>query len=414
MPDSKHSFFRLFRLEGKLLLRCLPSFFILFLLFGFLMIGTFGILSSRQQKSDTTIRIGIVLPEQSGNDKLYVSLLTAAANFPHTLEFPLLTQEEARQQIRTGDCTAAVLFPENYQNGLLYGDELSLKILVSASSGTSQMLFSDLADAGLSLLVNLETGCYAAHTVSAAYGYGSAVSDDGSEIAEFYVKTLLKRLSLFEELTVSDTGALSLSAFAVRTILILLLFLSAVCYRPLFDWQTPAFQKKLRILRFSPFFELLIPLLLLMISSLFLCVLYLGCIAGLSHTGITLAGQLPELFFTPSAIFGLLSGLFACAALLLFVCQCIPNRIVLSFVQFFGGILMLFVSGAFLPAAYLPKLMTRIAAFFPAVPILHALSGLFTGVTSLGAIFSCLLFGLLFYMASITLLHHRFSSERSC
>lgn len=414
MPDSRHLFSRLFRLEGKLLLRCLPSFLLLLLLFGLLLIGSFGIVSSRQQDSDTTIRIGIVLPEQSGNDKLYVSLFTAAANFPHTLEFPLLTQKEAEQQIRTGNCTAAVLFPDNYRDGLLYGDELSLRILVSASAGTSQMLFSDLADAGLSLLVNLETGCYAAHTVSAAHGYGIAVADNGSEIAEFYVKTLLQRLSLFEELTLSDTGALSLPAFAVRTILVLLLFLSAVCYRPLFDWQTPVFQKKLRIQRFSPFLELLIPLLLLMLSSLFLSVLFLGCIAGLSHAGTTFAAQLPELFFTPSALLGLFCGLFACSALLLFVCQCIQNRVVLSFVQFFGAILMLFVSGAFLPAAYLPKLLTRIAAFLPAVPILHALTGLFTGITNLGAILSCLLLGLLFYAASVALLHHRFSSERSC
>lgn len=414
MPDSGRLFSRLLKREGKLLLRCLPSFLILLLLFGLMLTFGLGLTRSDSDESDTVIRIGIVLPEQSASDGLYVSLFTAAANFPHTLEFPLLTEQEAKQQIRTGTCTAAILFPENYRDGLLYGDELSLHILISAAAGTSQMLFSDLADAGLSLLINLEAGCYAAHTVSNAYGYGNAVSESGSEIAEYYVKALLQRLSLFEELTISDTGALSLSAFAVRTILLLLLFLSAVCYLPLFDWQTPAFQKKLRVQRFSPFWELLIPLLLLYLSSLLLSLVFLGSIALFARTEFAFAQILPELFFTPSALFGLLSALFACASLLLVVCQLIRNPVVLSFVQFFGALLLLFVSGAFLPSAYLPKMLTRIAAVLPAVPILRALSGLFTGVTSAAACISCLLLGLLLYLLSVGLMFRRSLSERSC
>lgn len=413
MSDFRHFFSRLFCLEGKLLLRCIPSFFLLFLLFLFLILVSSGIVSSQQKEADSRIRIGIVLPEDSGNDKLYLSLFTAAANFPHTLEFPLMTQKEAEAQIRSGSCTAAVLFPENYRNGLLYGDELSLRILTSASAGTKQMLFSDLADAGVSLLVNLEAGCYAAHSVSKAYGYGIAVTDNGSEIAEFYVKALLRRLSLFEEMTLSDTGSLSLSAFVVRTILVLLLFLSAVCYCPLFDWQNPAFQKKLRILRFSPFCELLIPLVLILLSSLLLSALFLGSVILFSQFDNSFSGQLPELFFTGSAIFGLFSALFNCSALFVFLCQLVQNRLILSFVQFFGSILLLFLSGAFVPAAYLPQLLSRISSVLPAVPILHALTGLFTGVTGFPAILCCLLSGLLFYCASVALLHHRFFSERS-
>ena len=261
---AAHSFFlRLLHLEEKLLLRCLPTVLLqtacLILLFALL---AFAVVQSRSDSSDPlSVRIAAVFPDADPEENLLFRMAVSSADLPTVLTLDITDSDTALSMLRSSRAAGAVFFPEDFAECVMYGRETTLTIFLPENSEFENYLLEDLAHTAVSMLLDIQAGCYAAHADAASFGYGYALDDSGTEIAMVYVNTVFSRLNYFEEQLVRATGSLDTVSHYICSAVLLLLLLSGLSFGPLFSWKNPAFMQKLRTVRLHPLMQTLIPVL---------------------------------------------------------------------------------------------------------------------------------------------------------
>lgn len=397
LKQNRQLFFRLLNAEGKLLFRCLPSFLAqtvcLVLLTGLVCFA--ALRSAPEDSAPVSIRICVVIPESDTEYNVAFRLITSTADLPHVLNFDLVDYGQALEAVRSNDAVAALVFPEGFITDAMYGNEMTLKLLLPGNSGFETLLFQDLAHTAVTMLLDIQNSCYAAHQVAAFHDLDYAYDDNGDEIAVTYAKAAFSRLDYFEEESLRATGDLDLIQHYGSVAVLLLFLLSGISFAPLFSWKNEAFAQKLAIRRISPFAEVLIPLPAIICYDMVMLLLLLGAacfIPGLS----SLTGNLSW-----NLCVSALLVMFTCGTLICAAYHLVSSLMGCALVFLLGTVLMLFVSGGFVPSAYLPEALTKIAGFLPVSPMIRTLGCGFSGILSGTSLCITFLWGAGFYLTAV-------------
>ena len=205
----------LLKLHSKRYLKLVPAIFLETLLFAVVVLGI-GFCASKtlyQGKATSEIRIGVVAPENEMTE-LLLNFVESMDSMKDTVSFRLLSQEEAREQLKNGEIYGAVIIPDGLLEGILSGENIPARILIGNSHGRVETeVFVQLAGAGSKLLTTAQAGIYAADQLCREMGREDLIGQSEDYLNQAYLKYALGRSSLLREREVDAMAGSSLTDY---------------------------------------------------------------------------------------------------------------------------------------------------------------------------------------------------------
>ncbi|MCH5272074.1 MAG: ABC transporter permease [Lachnospiraceae bacterium] len=282
----------------------------------------------------------------------FITNTDAAGSF----SFTLMEEQEAMTALKNGTVCAVLLLPPRMFSGILDSTNIPARLYLPEGNSFPSLLLAKFAEAGALTLGSSQAGIYAASDLYSEYGLSERLSDIYYEINLVNLKYALGRESVFSAHSTTATGELSLPEYYGGTLfLCLLLFFGAGMGTFLCNALPKTLSDQLRrhgIGSFCIEASLFLPLLLF----------YLLAAALLCAAASLL---LPEVSFSP-----ILAAFLFCVVL----CLSVFTQVIFSLFQNAGrgllafsflGLFMIFLSGGFLPYAFLPASFSSLTPFLP-------------------------------------------------
>ncbi|MGN0408127.1 MAG: ABC transporter permease [Bacteroides sp.] len=341
--------------------------------------------------------VALVLPDDSG---MYTRAAFAFINEIDTVKshcsFREMSETDAFDSLKSGNIDAIILVPDNFIEHILNGTNTPAEVILPKSGKTSSSpLFRELIKAGVGDLAIAQAGIYAVDDVCVRHGLRSEISKAELYLNEKYLSYALNRTVYFEKETVTSTGSLTLVQFYIRTAIVLLLMFSSISCMHLLCREgrclNASFSRKgisTPVVLLSKTFG--VSVMFFALSSVL--ILFCAIISGFSDRFTLILQQvssglgITEFILMFVAIF----TTFSVAQTILGISDNISADVVLLFLL---TLIMMFLSGALIPSAFLPSVIQKISIFMPTTWILNLwgniLSGTFDAVNVIVNIAVC-------------------------
>lgn len=316
------------------------------------------------------INIGIVLPKDDETADFAVSLVTSMDSVSSMCEFQYLDEASGREALKQQEIYALVLIPENLLEDILVGINTPVTILSIDQHGVETDLFREFAQMGIDLLGYAQMGVYAVDEYCAQdERFSQVASEMNLAINEFYIRYTFSRLALFKEKEISATGEFSFVMYYLCAGIVLLSILAGVPLAFYFGQHNMAFLQVCKTRGLNAWKRIVL-------TYLAIAVVWCGFVSLgywlyrviAIHTATSL--QLSSDVWSAMLIMS--------ASMIAFI-QCIykitQEKVWGILLLFFGTIAMMFVSGGFIPLAFLPNVFKNIAIWLPTTYWIRIIGG---------------------------------------
>lgn len=192
----------LFQLEIKRFMKMIPLILAETLLFAIIMSGV-GIYAAKAVYSDKAIgeiKIGIAAQGRDSLTKMLIKFVQSMDSMKDTVSMELMTEEEARARMETGEIYGAVVIPEGMVDSILSGENIPASILLDRSFSQAETdVFAQLASAGAKLLTTAQAGIYAADALCMESGMENRIQQTEDYLNAAYLEYALGRASVFRK-----------------------------------------------------------------------------------------------------------------------------------------------------------------------------------------------------------------------
>lgn len=348
------------------------------------------------------IPIGLVMEEENKMTELALSYLEGMESISSACEFHQMSPEEGQRALERGEIAALMVLPEEMMEAILDSRNYPVKVYFPRNSSLGALLIKELTDAGAGMLSVAQAEIYAAYDMNFSLGNPEELSKLEKDINLFNMKFAMARERLIRTRTLQISEEIPLMTHYLASGITLLLMLWGIACGRFLKGDNQAFGRQLLRAGVRRWQWMLAKL------SGTLLVLGIGaiCIFGL------LAVLLPKLGMpgieagiTAAGLPGLAIMLLCIAALLLFCYQAAPGRSSGMILIFIITIVIIFVSGGFIPAVFLPESLNSLAQWLPGnafIQVIASVLGAFdTGPGLQSSLLVLLAWSGLFYLASL-------------
>lgn len=385
-------------LQIKRALKLLPAVVIISLLFGALAAGAAfgGAKLLYQDKAAGRIRVAVVVEEGDSTGELALSMLGSMDSVESICDFVETTEPEAREGLKEGRYYAALLIPPGLVEGIMDGTNTPVRVLLSGRGGLETLLLRQLTESGAQMLSAAQAGIYAADFYCREQGMEQLIPQVELFLNKVYLDYAMNREGWFREISVSALGEMDLLGYYGTTAAALLLFLMGIpcaafcCREPL------ALEEKLQAEGIGSGAQLLVKTMaasVLLLASLL--VLAVPVSAGLSRWGVR------GLEFGGYPVFCAAAAVLPCAAMIVLCYEAAGGLLAGTMLLFVLAGALIFLSGGFLPAAFLPEILRQLSCWNPASAVRGLLGPLFgyaagwrEGLVAAGSFFVFFVLGL--------------------
>lgn len=351
-----------FKLKMKKLIGMLPLILLETLLFSLLIFGAgaFATKALYGEKAVGEIKVGVAAQGEDSLTKMLVKFVQSMDSVKGTVSFEILSEEEARAEVASGEILAAILIPEGMVDSIISGENLPATILLDKSySSMETEVFEQLSQAGAKLLSVAQAGIYAADTFCLENGREGEIKQTEDFLNEAYLKYALGRTSVFRIKEVSAVKGVTLADYYGISLFLAFLSFVGLSFGKYLQMKPGERERLLRARGFSMGAQYLTE------TGAFACVFALfGMLISIPF--YLLFVRRMDSTFQASAAWILLAGVwFVMGAFLAMLLQITGNGV--------GGIGVCFVillsfmlaSGVFIPTAFLPLWLEKIGGFLP-------------------------------------------------
>ena len=326
--------------------------------------------------------IALVLPEHDTYAQMAFTFLEHSVK--DICSFTQTNKEHAISLLKSKEVYAVILVPENFIEHILNGTNSAATLLLPRENSLESILFCTLANAGVSYLSTAQAGIYAAEDILISYEKWESLAQVQEELNKRYLSYPLNRNKIFQTKTVSATGTLSLADYYICSAIVLLSLLTGISQYHYFHAESKELLLLLNRQGLSPLFLLLSKLLAIT-----------GIYVLLFFPILTLTNLLP-----PSSISGFFIYTFTIQSFLLLLSSFCSQPGTYSILSALLSILCLFLSGALIPAVFLPKPIRQLGQFLPSALFIKLFQELLTDTFSLFSALQGILTGTLFLFLS--------------
>lgn len=379
-------------LELKKTFKILPSFLggavVLIVL-----IGTIAFSASKVLYGDTVvgrITVGVALPQEDALASKAVDMISSLDSVKSLCDFVYVSEEEGKEQLKSGQLYALMLVPESFIQGIMNGTNTPVTIILPDQAGIEAGLFTELADAGTKTLGVAQASIYAADEFCYLNGMVDSVSQVESRLNHIFMNYSLPRESYFRSHEVSASGDVTVVQYYGISAAVLLLLLLGIPASTILRPHSQVMAQKLKMIRIGRGKTVFSRI----ICVAFLLLLALGIIAAALFAGGFLEMSWPFIIMS-------LVSCFTAAAMIVFAYEAGKSQIAGVMLLFLGTVVMLFAAGGFIPSVFLPDGVRALARFMPVTALTSCMKMAVTGQFHLGFAAMSLLTGAAFFAGSL-------------
>lgn len=397
-------YIKLISLEWKRALKVLPLMLAETLILC-VFLGMFLFLCQKLFFADSFLQripIGLVMEEENKMTELALSYLEGMESISSACEFRKMSPEEGQRALERGEIAALMVLPEEMMEAILDSRNYPVKVYFPRNSSLGALLIKELTDAGAGMLSVAQAEIYAAYDMNFSLGNPEELSKLEKDINLFNMKFAMARERLIRTRTLQISEEIPLMTHYLASGITLLLMLWGIACGRFLKGDNQAFGRQLLRAGVRRWQWMLAKL------SGTLLVLGIGaiCIFGLLAVLSPKLGMPGiEVGITAAGLPGLAIMLLCIAALLLFCYQAAPGRSSGMILIFIITIVIIFVSGGFIPAVFLPESLNSLAKWLPGnafIQVIASLLGAFdTGSGLQSSLLVLLAWSGLFYLASL-------------
>ena len=339
------------------------------------MLGTIAFAASKLLYGETTLErvtIGVVLPEEDRIARQLVRMLGTYDSVRSVCEFSFMDSSEAEKQLRDGEIFGIMNVPEGLVQGIINGTNIPVTITLPQGNALENRVFKELTSAGARTLGSAQAGIYAGDQLLLNYDLAGGISQLEADLNRIYMAYSLPRADLFEHVKVSATGDVDTLEFYGISAFVRYLLLAAIPVSGYLAPESRVMSQKLSLAGIGP---------------------WMATAARLAGLGaLLLAAALPAalgalkfgvLEFSWLMLPALAAVCLAAAALVLFCYEAAGTLMGGVMLLFLGAVLLLFLSGGFLPLVFLPAQVRSLAPFLPTTTLMNGAKMIVTGAYGL-------------------------------
>lgn len=364
------TFFLYLRLEIKRTIKSIP-----YILAGaivlVLLAGTIAFSASKILYGDRAVEriaVGVVMPEEDPLASLALSMVSSLDSVESLCNFQYVEEAQGISMLKKGEVFALLKIPEGMVQGIMDGTNTPAVLLFSEHAGLEAAVFRELADAGISILASSQAAIYGTDGLLNQYGMETSIRQAEKELNELYLKYSLSREGYFKTLQVSATGSLSLPVFYGASAAVLVLLLTGIPAASLLQPYGRSMEQKLSLLGITRGKRTAVKTLsLMLLLQLISAVPFAFCFA---RGYISSRPQTFLLWFLVC---------LAAAGWILLIYELLENMTAGILCLFFSTVVMLFLSGGFVPRVFLPESLGNLGSILPTALLLDGVKGMVSG-----------------------------------
>lgn len=179
----------------------------------------------RGEKQQVGAKVALVAPEDNLT-QLAVSFVSGMESVKDWCSFERCTLEDGLAALEASQVVAVIELPEDMLASILDGRNIPAKLYLPAKQTFGGTLLEIMAESGISLLQVAQGEIYATTDLYYEYPMSGSLGELYNEINLYNLDLVINREQIFKEVTLSETGGLSVGAYygATAISLISLLF----------------------------------------------------------------------------------------------------------------------------------------------------------------------------------------------
>ena len=376
-----------------------------------------GVKSMEQEPLAVNVDIGIVVREDNRMTRMALNYVENMESVSQLCRFVQVSEEEGLQMLKQGDLAALAVLPEQLVEGIMNGQNPSVDIVFPKNARLEAMLFRELTESGAGLLRVAQAQIYGAADTAREYGLTEQLSVVEMDIDSYNLAFALDRLAMFDEEEVSATGKMSLLQYYTASGVILFLLLLGIAAYPVMQQEPAAFRRQLMRQGTGELWQFFCRWL-----CGFVCI---GLLAAVMWAFFQTAGLFAPDFkeYLASALVSgrnhaaagvwvgiILFIIVMVAALTNLIYSVAGSRMAGILLIFLVSVLMVYLSGGFVPSVLMPQAMRTVGGVLPTSYLIRAFGGLLTGY-SRGTLGQCVA-GMCVYTVGFSVAGFFFSRRR--
>ena len=345
-----------------------------------------GIKSMERDPLAVNVDIGVVVREDNTMTRMALGYVENMESVSQVCSFTQMSEEEGFAQLERGDVAALVILPEQLVEGIMNGQNPTVDVVFPRNARLEAMLFRELTESGAGLLRVAQAQIYGADDTAAEYGMTDRLSAIYTEIDSYNLAFALDRLAMYDEETVSVTGHMSVLQYYAAAGVVMFLLLAGMAVYPVMQQEPPAVQRQLMRQGTGMMWQCFCRWL-----CGFVC---MGMLCGVAWILFKIAGVLaPDA--AESVTVALISGrnrgsvsmqavmivliVITAATFIYMMYSLAGSRTSGIMLIFLCSVLMIYLSGGFIPSVLMPQSMQAVGDKLPTAYLIRAFGGLLAG-----------------------------------
>lgn len=345
-----------------------------------------GVKSMEQEPLAVSVDIGVVVREDNRMTRMALNYVENMESVSQLCRFVQVSEEEGIQMLEQGELAALVVLPEQLVEGIMNGQNPSVIVVFPKNARLEAMLFRELTESGAGLLRVAQAQIYGAVDTAREYGMTEQLSVMEADIDSYNLALALDRLAMFDEEEISVTGRMSVLQYYVASGVILFLLLSGMAAYPVMQREPAAFRSQLMRQGVGGLWQFFcrwlcgfvcIGLLVFVIWAAFQAMGFLApelkeqlasaLVSGRNHIAVGVRVSVILLIIVTAAT--MIDMIYSLAG----------SRTAGILLIFLVSVLMVYLSGGFVPSVLMPQAMRTVGEALPTSYLIRAFGGLLTG-----------------------------------
>lgn len=353
--------------------------------------------SFHKSLTNELIRVGLVINDSSQGMETAFKHVSAIDTVGRICSFENMEEKEAEELLEKGELDCVIILPENFYRDINTGINTPATVLFSEKGRLGSYVFREFMEDGVvSMIDSAESGIYA--VTEASFTYGMKISREEMEylLTKAYALEIFGRGSYFDEHIISPFGEIDIVDYYCLSALFLILLLLGLYFGYLYSGGDDLIEKKLIVygvgsVKISLVRTAIMATVLMLVCYLYSAVGFLLFLAEGKGRWIFILSDLPVLFFICMSIAGFFNLVYSVGRN-----PYVSRRMLLIMV-----IILVILSGAVIPLAFLPTAAERVFSLLPGYLWFSCIADVFKGAVRGGSIIPVLLYGIVFIAAGM-------------
>lgn len=345
-----------------------------------------GVKSMEREPLAVNVEIGVAAKEDNWMTHMALSYVENMESVSQLCHFVQVSEEEGLSLLEHGEIAVLIVLPEQLVEGIMNGQNPSVDVIFPKDVRLEAMLFRELTESGAGLLQVAQAQIYGAIDTAKAYDLTERLSVIEADIDSYNLAFALDRLAMYDEEAVSATGRMSVLQYYAASGVVIFLFLTGMAVYPVMQRENPAFRRQLTRNGTGALWQSFCRWL-----CGFICIGLLMCVAWVLISVVTSlmpgVGKHLTSMLISGRNYGTLSARIGIVLLMLVTVTTFISMIYSIagsktgsiLLIFLLSVLMIYLSGGFVPSVLLPQVMRAVGEVLPSAYLIRAFGGLLAG-----------------------------------